>query len=140
VKPIIPMVVCSVCDLKVSRIKQDKRFVDDKGNPWKGDECPECVALLDALEPPRTTKRKCRECGDNLPLSRYFKCTTCQPVMSDIDDDLVYEVQGKVYNTDEEVDSEDDYYGFAHFHDGEDYVPLKEEGSDGTDQDQEASS
>jgi hypothetical protein len=37
------------------------------------------------------TKRKCRQCGDFLPATRYFKCLTCEPELPSIDDDFIYE-------------------------------------------------
>ena len=39
------------------------------------------------------TSRKCRQCNDILPASRYFNCHKCQSSLPEIDDAFIYHTE-----------------------------------------------
>ncbi len=70
---------------KPSINKIRERFISMDGRIKRHKKDLEGPELAQAL-----TKRKCRECSQFLPATRYFKCETCQPNLPTLDDDYIY--------------------------------------------------
>lgn len=83
---------CRICKERKPKLSVERNFyVDDKNRRWAGRKCPDCAAVEHKkLEPVKITHRKCRDCGCNLPITRYFKCHNCQPELPNMDDDFIY--------------------------------------------------
>lgn len=109
----IKAIKCMACEVIqnrkfLDRINNKNIYVGDDGSRWEGKKCPDCFRAsfrTEDLRKEEMTKRCCKDCKKPLPLSRYFKCYTCQPELDAIDEDYMF--HGTI------PDTEDDIYGYT---------------------------
>jgi hypothetical protein len=73
----IPTRKCEDCQKDKTKIKSGKNHIDDNGNRWERNVCPDCVAYDLDVNP--ITHRKCKMCKGVLTVSRYYNCHDCIP-------------------------------------------------------------
>lgn len=95
--------ICEGCGLDKTKYKtlNDKNkivYLDALGLKSSGNTCPDCVTKGWHKSVPRKavelSHRKCRQCGEALPKSRYFNCYDCVLDYPTVDDSMIYDAMG----------------------------------------------